>query len=214
MRILRICLLFMVLQACCTYMQSQNDSYVGDYSFQTELPVRRVIETIRLESDGTFSYEHSRMVGAPCTLNGKWEVIDDTTLVLNTFYQRKKTMVYELPRIGRRSQKRRFRFIDTSNGLWLYCYGINFVSDKDTLTVTEPGDIMLKKKYFGFFIEQFDGYCSDFYRIKNSNALEVEVLYDPNRSCNDEHWIISNGTIRSRQPNGELSPCVMKKETK
>ncbi|WP_372472526.1 hypothetical protein AB4865_06810 [Capnocytophaga sp. ARDL2] len=161
-------------------LNSQKTNVEDMYSYQTPY----YYESISLLKNGQFIYKNNTNF-LSLKIEGKWEIKNDSILILNSDIKNDKIKVVESIK---KDKKHIFKVRNTND--YYFVYEIYLINNKgDTIVMKNQFDkTNIIGNFSSFYIVDTRGLKSPTYKIINENANFFEITIEQKRFFDNEIW--------------------------
>lgn len=200
---LKYILLFGLLHFSLTSL-SQNAEISDEYSYSSE----RYEESLFLFSDGKFKWNVSAHF-LKLASEGNWQLRGDS-LILDSSPQKDRLIVWE----SRKNNSSQITFNVTNKAKDAINYAFCAItSNNDTIIINNQfKKTILKDKIKAFYIIDTKGLYSQTYFLKGEYANRFDILFETKRVFSNESWLIINGSVSPRGPDGAIQKYKLTKK--
>jgi len=193
-----------------SFLKINAEDYTGKYIHKfthNNQIISKYYEFIELKNEGVFDYEIS-VPGHKYTLTGNWQIRNDSVLVLDSKTQRFPTLVTK--RTHKKKTKRVKISVFSPSGAINGC-AIYVVQNNDTTEYYHNyAPVKIKTPFDYFFLN--DVIVQSHNINYDRNVKSYRIVFQQSLVFNDEHWVMCDGYIKSKDSSGKYKSYFLIKK--
>jgi hypothetical protein len=182
---------------------NEQESAIGSYNFES----RYYVESIILKNNNKFHYSLTSEF-LKIELDGNFNIHGDS-LTLDSNPQRDRMIVTEL---RKKQQKSIFKITDKTGHEFGYSMEILLENDSTIKLKDQWAESAISGKIKGFYMIDTKGLKSPFYKTKGQFSNYFNILFETNKTFENETWIISNDEIKPKGLDGSWQNYILNKQ--